>query len=55
LRRKCWEEYLRGSNGVSGWAGHVAFMEKMREIHTKFQSENLEGIGNLGDIGIDRQ
>jgi hypothetical protein len=33
-------------------AGHTARVEKW-EIHAEFQSENVEGSDNLGDVSVD--
>jgi hypothetical protein len=32
--------------------GHVAHIGKMREMHAKFESENVTGGGYLGDLNI---
>jgi hypothetical protein len=35
------------------WAGHVACMREMREMHIKFQSRNLKRRDYMGVAGID--
>jgi hypothetical protein len=36
---------------MMSWAGHIARMEKMRNVHKML--ENLKERDHLGDLGID--